>query len=97
MEDRYKAELRALIETSKHYPRRARRLGLQGRATVGLVMLRDGRIEKIRLIESTGYKDLDRAVIDTIKAVSGELPIPEEIGIRHWSFRVPLVFVLGVA
>nr|VFJ62789.1 MAG: outer membrane transport energization protein TonB [Candidatus Kentron sp. DK] len=92
--DRYRAKLRALIEANKRYPRRARRTGQQGKAIVAFTVLRDGRIEEIRLVEPAGHKILDRAVIDAIAAVSGALPIPKEIGTPSWPFRISLEFVL---
>ena len=93
-EARYKARLTKLIEANKQYPRRARRLGQQGKALVSFTISRNGDITAIRISRSSGRKILDQAVIDTIRRISGQLPFPEEITRDQWTFTVPIAFRL---
>ncbi len=93
-EARYKAQLKKLIEANKQYPRRARRLGQQGKALVTFVIDRNGDISQIDITRSSGRKILDQAVIDTIRKISGKLPFPEEIRRQRWTFTVPITFRL---
>jgi len=94
LETRYKARLRAAIETNKRYPRRARRLGQQGQVILRFVIDRTGAISDIEVIRSSGFRRLDQAAIETIRAISGQLPFPEKISRKHWTFRLPIDYRL---
>ena len=94
LENQYKSRLHALIEANKRYPRIARKMHYQGRAKVSFVIRRNGQIEQIQLVESTGYAVLDNAVIDAIRSVSGQLPFPEDVQRSEWAFTIPLDYHL---
>lgn len=95
LEDEYKLTLSKLIDASKKYPRRAQRRNIEGKATVSFVVLRDGTVSQIRLIDSTGFDILDAAVVKAIQAVSGKLPLPDELNRQQWQFKIPLSFSLS--
>ena len=95
LEDEYKLTLSKLIDASKRYPRRAQRRNIEGKATVSFVIMRDGSVREIRLIDSTGHQLLDKAVIQAIQAVSGKLPLPEQLNRQQWQFKIPLSFTLS--
>lgn len=95
LEDQYKLTLSKLIDASKQYPRRAQRRNMQGKATVSFIIMRDGSVKEIRLLQSTGYQVLDNAVVEAIQSVSGKLPLPAEINRQQWKFKIPLSFSLS--
>ena len=94
LEARYKARLKAAIEAHKRYPRRARRLGQQGQIIVRFVVDHNGVINAVEVVQSSGFKRLDQAAIETIRSISGQLPFPEEIPRKHWTFRIPITYRL---
>lgn len=95
LEDEYRLTLSRLIDASKDYPRRAQRRNIEGKAIVSFIVLRDGTVEQIRIIDSTGHQMLDKAVVQAIEAVSGKLPLPEELKRQQWQFKIPLSFSLS--
>lgn len=48
------------------YPEQARRLGYQGKVLLNLLVGSNGNVEKVRLLQSSGYAILDDAAIDSL-------------------------------
>ena len=94
IEASYQSRLRELIEAKKTYPRRAKRMGREGMATVSFVVLADGTIEAVELREGSGTKVLDQAAMNTIISLSGILPFPSEINRSRWVFTIPIAYDL---
>ena len=79
------AEIVGKIEAAKRYPRTARRMGIQGTATVRFKLKPNGQLEKIELMESSGSKILDDASLETVREAA---PLPYREG---W-LKVGIVF-----
>jgi len=79
------AKIVGKIEAAKRYPRTARRMGIQGTATVRFKLKPDGQLEKIELLESSGSKILDDASLETVREAA---PLPYKEG---W-LKVGIVF-----
>lgn len=94
IESSYQSRLRDLIEAKKTYPRRAKRLGREGMATVTFVVLPDGTIEEVQLKQGSGTKVLDQAAMKTILSLSGAIPFPNEIKRSRWVFTIPIAYDL---
>lgn len=94
IEQQYKYELSRLIDAHKKYPKRAQRRNQQGKATVRFVLMRNGEVKQVELLDSSGYPVLDKAAMRAIEAVSGKLPLPDEINRNSWRLEVPLTFEL---
>lgn len=94
IEASYQSRLRQLIDEKKTYPRRAKRLGREGKVYVSFVVLPDGTIQEVTLREGSGVKILDQAAIKAILAVSGALPFPTEVKRHRWTFTVPISYEL---
>ena len=94
IEASYQTRLRQLIESKKKYPRRAKRLGHQGKVYVSFVVLPDGTIEQVELKEGSGANILDHAAMKTIISLSGTLPFPDEIKRQRWIFTIPISYEL---
>jgi protein TonB len=94
IEDEYKAALRQAIEKHKTYPRRAVRLRKQGEVVMGFTVLKDGTIQAIRVVQSSGVSLLDKAAKSAVKKTSGSLPFPGKLERSQWDFTIPIKFSL---
>lgn len=69
--------IKELIEKNLSYPPRARKMGWTGRVVVCFQVLKSGRVDKVRIKDSSGHEILDRNVVDTIREVE-PFPRPPE-------------------
>lgn len=84
------AYIKELIEKNLSYPPRARKMGWTGRVVVCFQVLKSGRVDKIRVKNSSGYEILDKNVIDTIREVE-PFPRPPE-----WvEISMPIIYRLN--
>ena len=81
------AVLVAAIDRSKSYPRLAREHGIEGVVRLRFKLGASGSVDKIELIESSGYEILDDA---SIRAVYRAAPLPY---VKGW-VEVPIAYVL---
>jgi protein TonB len=79
------AEIMRRIEGAKRYPRMARKMGIEGRATVRFKLKGNGKIERTELVETSGSEILDQASLETIRRAA---PLPYKEG---W-LKVVIVF-----
>lgn len=93
-EQRYKSQLHRLISKQKRYPARAKRKHEEGTVTISFIIYRNGRIQNIRVVRSSGSQTLDQAAINAVKQSSNRLPIPATIQRNQWQFTLPLVYRL---
>ena len=89
----YLGNARMRIEKAKRYPREARRMGWEGKVVVSFQINRKGEVGGIRLIQSSGYEELDREALATLRRASPFSPPPlnEE---ERLELEIPLVFKL---
>lgn len=73
----YGARLRALIERQKSYPEQAQERGLTGRATIALVVTRDGRLASVSIARGSGHALLDSATLAAVRRAQPFPPLPE--------------------
>ncbi|MDH4163582.1 MAG: energy transducer TonB [Nitrospirota bacterium] len=64
------ASIRDRIMKGLKYPLLARKMGWAGRVTVSFIICEDGRIEDVRVRESSGHAVLDRGAVDTIRGLT---------------------------
>ncbi len=73
MQSRYLGEhfayIREVILSNLVYPPLAKKLGWQGHVKVSFVIREDGKVEGVRIVESSGYDVLDRNLVETILSV----------------------------
>jgi len=79
--------LREKIERAKRYPPRARRWGMEGTAEVQFRIARDGSVEDVTLVKSSGFPLLDRATVETLRRAA---PLPVIPG----TIRIPISYRL---
>lgn len=93
LEDRYKYELRKLIEGKKKYPAAAKTMGYTGTVLVELTLDRAGKILNSKIVKGS-HPSLDDAAQKLISAIDGLKPFPEELKREQWSFQVPIQYLL---
>jgi protein TonB len=87
----YLAALRQRIQQSVRYPSSARRRGLAGTVSVEILILANGAVGDVTLLESSTHAVLDDAALATIRALP-RVPLPPELPARPLRVRVPVVF-----
>ena len=72
--------LKAKIYHEWEYPDAAAKEGLAGRLFVNFVILKDGTLEDVTLIRSSGYPMLDNAAISAIRLAAPFYPFHKSFG-----------------
>ncbi len=85
--------LHGKILDSREYPINARKLGLQGTATVAFNLMPDGNAQAIRIRRTSGHSILDDAAINAVQRILPFKP-PREAGTRPLELLVPIGFSL---
>lgn len=90
--DSYPGRVARALRRARHYPREARRAGVQGEARVRFVVQGNGAATGIRIARSSGSPALDAAAIETVRRAAPFPPIPKQAGRSSWTFTVPVNF-----
>lgn len=80
---------------NKYYPEASIRYGLYGDLRLLVVIRKDGSLEDIRILQSSGYAVLDEAAIKIVRMAAPYSPFPAELAattdkleiIRTWQFQ----------
>ncbi len=91
---RYEQLLVAWLEKYKKYPRRAKRLRIEGEGMLRILIDRTGRTQRVSLEQRTGNRLLDKAALEMAQRASPFPPMPENDPRRKLEFVVPVAFVL---
>lgn len=78
-----------------NYPEEARRQGLYGNLRVMVLINRDGSLQQMRILESSGHKVLDQAALNIVRLSAPFAPFSNELAaqyeqveiIRTWRFE----------
>ncbi len=91
----YFTNLRKEIELVWNYPYDAAVRGMQG--SVGLVFTinKDGRAEGVKVLNSSGYKILDQAIVDAIALASPFAPLPSSLKKEKLTIKGNFTYTLG--
>ncbi len=89
---RFAEVVRRRIESKKRYPIAAQRSGVEGRAGVRMTILKNGKLEKVEIVESSGYEILDRAALRSVRRATPFPPIPEDAERDKVQLSIYLVF-----
>ena len=76
----YFTGMRKAIELTWNYPLEAARKGMKGEVGLEFAIGKDGRASRIRVIKSSGYEILDKAIIQAIQLASPFSPLPSGFG-----------------
>ena len=94
LERQYEQSIRQRIEQKKVYPRLAKRMRKQGIVKVAFTISRNGTVSRLRILQSSGIKSLDKGALQAVKKVGRFPAIPA--GIRKQSIRyiIPISYRL---
>lgn len=93
----YFASIKRKIELVWQYPYEAATAGIQGELTLDFVIARNGRVDSIELVRSSGSKILDDEAIRSIRKAAPFDPIPAQYKIASLQIRGRFVYVHGGA
>lgn len=71
--------MRKAIEAVWYYPSDAARRGLQGEVALEFTIFKDGTVRGVKVLQSSGYEILDRAIVEAIKTASPFSPLPADM------------------
>lgn len=72
----YFINMRKAFELVWTYPAEAARRGMQGVVRVQFTIMKDGSVEQIQVVQSSGHKILDDAVVEALRLSSPYAPLP---------------------
>lgn len=81
------------IEQSKYYPEWARERGIEGVVRISFLIVKEGNIDEMNVVASSGYKVLDETALDTIKRASPFPTPPRSLG-EGLVITIPIVYRL---
>jgi len=91
---KYEQLLVAWLEKQKKYPRRAKRLRIEGDGRLRILIDRTGQTQKVTLEQRTGNRLLDKAALEMVERANPFPPMPENDPRQTLEFIVPVVFAL---
>lgn len=81
--------IRDIIFQHIQYPEEAKQKGLEGKVLVAFIIMEDGTVKDIKIINSSGCELLDKSAMETIKT-SAPFPKPPV----HAELRLPINYVI---
>lgn len=91
----YFTSMKKSVELVLDYPIDAVRRGIQGKVDLGFIISKDGTVNKIQVIKSSGYEILDNAWVEAIKLASPFSPLPKNMKKEILPVRYSVKFALG--
>ena len=89
---RFAQIVRRSIESQKRYPLAARKSRIEGRVGIKMTIRRDGQLEMIEIIESSGHTILDIAALESVRRAAPFPPFPKEAERSRIQMSIYLVF-----
>ncbi|NVJ61329.1 MAG: TonB family protein [Gammaproteobacteria bacterium] len=90
----YVRDLISAVRKNQEYPRDALINGDQGDAVAMVSISRDGEVSDVELIERTGSRILDRAILKMIKKTAPFPEVPKELSDTTFTFEIPVSYQL---
>ncbi len=91
---RYEQLLVAWLERHKRYPRRAKRLRIEGEGQLHIVIDRQGKVLQVELSQDFGHRLLNKAALAMVRRADPFPPMPEDDPRARFEFQVPVAFRL---
>ncbi len=73
-------KLKDKIESIWHYPRDAASRGIQGDLKIRFTIMKNGKLDDVEVIRTSGYRDLDEAAVQALKDGTPYWPLPDDWG-----------------
>lgn len=94
IKNEYLANLRDAIDANKRYPKVSKRLQEKGNVLVSFRIFKNGTINNITLVTSSGKKRLDRAAIKAVAKIKKYKKFPKELQKDFIDLTLPIKFEL---
>ncbi|UCH82487.1 MAG: energy transducer TonB [Nitrospiraceae bacterium] len=91
----YMRLLKDKIENIWKYPKGAARLGRSGDLYILFSIKRDGRLGKVELVRTSGYRELDEAAIKAVKDAQPYWPLPDDWEKDELDINGHFIYVFG--
>jgi protein TonB len=78
----------------RYYPPLARSRGWQGEVRLGVRVGSDGRLSRVRVLQTSGHALLDRAAVRSVHAVHGIRHPPQWLKGTHFDIVLQVVYKL---
>lgn len=79
----YLSTIKKKIEPFWEYPDAAQAVGLQGKLALYFSIVRDGRLDRLELISSSGHTLLDEQALKAIRGAAPYYPLPDRLQISR--------------
>ncbi len=90
----YMRKLREKIESIWEYPADAARRGIYGDLKIRFTIKKDGRLGRIELERTSGYKSLDDAAMKALKDGEPYWPLPDEWGMDSYEILGHFIYTM---
>ena len=91
----YVTQLTAVLAQNKRYPRASRHRNEEGMVALSFVVHADGSVSDVKIIQSSGHKRLDSAVLDMIKQSMPLPKFPKDMTESELAINLPISFKLS--
>lgn len=91
----YMRMLKERIESIWKYPEKAAMLGISGELYIRFSIKRDGSIKDVKLMRTSGYKDLDEAAIKALENGEPYWPLPDDWKGDKLSITGHFIYLIG--
>lgn len=93
---RYQDTIKQKIQEEKRYPRWALRIGQEGVTRIVFNVLPSGRIDDLRLKQSSGFEELDKEALDAVRRASPFLSFPEKLNEDEIRVEIDIIFRISL-
>ncbi len=83
----YLSKIKKKIEPLWEYPEKAQAIGLQGKLALYFSIVRDGRLDRIELLSSSGHSLLDEQALKAIRGAAPYYPLPDRLHISRLNIQ----------
>jgi len=79
----YLSKIKRKIEPRWHYPESAQKVGLQGKLALSFSISRNGHLDKLELLNSSGQSILDEEALKAVRGAAPYFPLPDRLKISR--------------
>ena len=83
----YLSKIKKKIEPLWEYPETAQAIGLQGKLALYFSIVRDGRLDRLELLNSSGHALLDEQALKAIRGAAPYYPLPDRLHISRLNIQ----------
>lgn len=94
IKEEYIGYIRQTIDERKIYPKNAKRLRQSGTVHIKFIILDDGTIKGVSIVNSSGFELLDNAASDLLVTIGKVRTIPKEIAKDSLELTIPIEYTI---